>query len=163
MIESAPGGFKKEGGVQVSRENIIQIVKSKIQDIPGDFQDKKEVFCLDCVIAERKAFLSKQKLSYTARFRVDDAVKEVTFAEMLKEEKSGLGAGGADDMSPGFSFRKSSFSSGPGGLEGVVDQQSSMFGKKYDYTFDYKRVRTAVKEAAEKEGYSFIYKIWGKL
>lgn len=147
----------------MSRESIVQKVREKIAGIPGDFQDKKEVFCLDCVIAERKAFLSKQKLSYTARFRVDDAAKEVTFTEILKESKSGLGAGGADDISPGFSFRKSSVASGPGGLEGVVDQQASLFGKKYDYTFDYKRVRAAVRETAEEEGYSFTYKIWGKL
>lgn len=147
----------------MGRESMIQMVREKIQDIPGDFQDKKEVFCLDCVIAERKAFLSKQKLSYTARFRVDDVAKEVTFTEMLKEVKSGLGTGGADDISPGFSFKKTSFSSGPGGLEGIVDQQSSLFGKKYNYTFDYKKVRSAVKEAAEAEGYSFTYKIWGKL
>ncbi len=155
--------FKREGELQVGRESMIQMVREKIQDIPGDFQDKKEVFCLDCVIAERKAFLSKQKLSYTARFRVDDVAKEVTFTEMLKEVKSGLGTGGADDISPGFSFKKTSFSSGPGGLEGIVDQQSSLFGKKYNYTFDYKKVRSAVKEAAEAEGYSFTYKIWGKL
>jgi len=160
LVESFPKGRR---GLQVGRENIVKMVRSSIQDIPGEFQDKKEVFCLDCVIAERKAFLSKQKLSYTARFKVDDTAKEVTFTEMLKEESSGLGAGGTDDMSPGFSFRKSSSSSGPGGLEGVVDQQSSLFGKKYDYTFDYKKVRATVKEAAETEGYSFIYKIWGKL
>lgn len=147
----------------MSSESIVQKVREGIKGIPGYFENKKEVFCLDSIIAERKAFLSKQKLSYTARFRVDDIAKEVTFTEMLKEEKSGLGAGGMDDLSPGFSFKKTSFSSGPGGLEGVVDQQSSLFGKKYDYTFDYKKVRAAVKEAAEAEGYSFTYKIWGKI
>lgn len=150
-------------GLKMSRESIVQKVREMIKGIPGDFEDKKEVFCLDSVIAERKAFLSKQKLSYTARFRVDDMAKEVVFTEMLKEQKSGLGAGGMDDLSPGFSFKKTSFSSGPGGLEGEVDQQSSLFGKKYDYTFDYKKVRAAVKEAAENEGYSFTYKIWGKI
>ncbi|HDQ93483.1 MAG TPA: ribonucleoside-triphosphate reductase [Synergistetes bacterium] len=147
----------------MSRESVLEKVKERISDIPGSFVDKKEVFCLDCVIAERKAFLSKQKLSYTARFRVDDPSKEVTFTEMLKEVKSGLGAGDSDGMSPGLSFRKSKVSSGTGGLEGVVDQQSDLFGKKYDYTFDYKKVRSAVKEAAESEGYSFTYKIWGKI
>ncbi|MDO9508936.1 MAG: ribonucleoside-triphosphate reductase [Thermovirgaceae bacterium] len=147
----------------MSRESIAQKIREKTHGIPGEFQDKKEVFCLDCVIAERKVFLSKQKLSYTARFRVDDAAREVSFTEMLKEVKSGLGAGGADDLSPGFSFKKTSFSSGPGGLEGVVDQQSSLFGKKYDYTFDHKLVRSAVREAAESEGYAFNYKIWGKI
>ena len=147
----------------MSREKVLQRVAEKIKDVPGTFVDKKEVFCLDSVIAERKAFMSKQKLTYTARFKVDEGSKEVTFTEMLKEEKSGLGAGGLDDPGPGLSFRKSKVSSSTEGLEGVVDQQASLFGKKYDYTFDYKRVRSAVKEAAESEGYSFTYKIWGKL
>jgi len=147
----------------MSREIIVRKIIEKTSGLPGNFQDKKEVFCLDCVIAERKAFLSKQKLSYTARFKVDESAKDVSFTEMLKEEKSGLGAGGLDESGPGFSFTKSSVSSGAGGLEGVVDQQSSLLGKKYDYSFDYKLVRSAVKEAAEGEGYTFTYKIWGKL
>ncbi len=147
----------------MSREKVLEKTTERIRDIPGNFEDKKEVYCLDCVIAERKAFLSKQKLTYTARFRVDDNNKEVTFTEMLKEQKSGLGAGGSDDLGPGLSFRTSKVSSSAQGLEGVVDQQATLFGKKYDYTFDYKKVRSAVKEAAESEGYSFSYRIWGKL
>lgn len=147
----------------MSKESVLEKVTESIRDVPGNFVDKKEVYCLDCVIAERKAFLSKQKLTYTARFKVDDNKKEVTFTEMLKEMKSGLGAGGSDDLSPGLSFKTSKVSSSTQGLEGVVDQQASLFGKKYDYAFDYKKVRSAVKEAAESEGYSFTYKIWGKL
>jgi hypothetical protein len=147
----------------LSEEIILRKVQEALGELPGNFERKKEVFCLDVVIAERKAFLSKQKLSYTARFRVDEAAREVSFNEKLEEQKSGFGAGGIDDISPGFSFKKTSTKSTMEGLEGVIDEQSTLFGKQYSYTFDYKKVRAAVKQAAESEGYSFRYKIWGKL
>lgn len=147
----------------MSEEQILRKVQEALGELPGNFERKKEVFCLDVVIAERKAFLSKQKLSYTARFRVDEAAREVSFNEKLEEQKSGFGAGGIDDISPGFSFKKTSTKSTMEGLEGVIDEQSTLFGKQYSYTFDYKKVRAAVKQAAESEGYSFRYKIWGKL
>jgi len=81
----------------MGRESIAQKIRDKIKDIPGEFRDMKEVFCLDTLIAERKAFLSKQKLSYTARFKVDETAKVVTFTERLKEERSDLGAGSLDE------------------------------------------------------------------
>jgi len=147
----------------LTEDAILHKLQEELQGVPGMFERKKDVFCLDAVIAERKAFLSKQKLSYTARFRVDEAAGEVSFTERLAETKSGFGAGGSDDLSPGFSFKKTSTTSTMEGLEGVIDEQSNLFGKQYSYTFDYKRVRSAVKKAAESEGYSFRYKIWGKL
>lgn len=146
----------------MKQERILQRVRERLPDGIGEFQSKKEVFSLERVIAERKAFLSRQKLLYTARFRVDEQAREVRFTEMLTERKSGLGAGGSD-LGPGVGSKKSSFAAGTGGLEGVVDERSSLFGQKYDYTFDYKQVRSAVKEAAEAENYAFNYKIWGKV
>lgn len=146
----------------MKQERILQRVRERLPDGIGEFQSKKEVFSLERVIAERKAFLSRQKLLYTARFRVDEDAREVRFTEMLTERKSGLGAGGSD-LGPGVGSKKSSFAAGTGGLEGVVDERSSLFGQKYDYTFDYKQVRSAVKEAAEAENYAFNYKIWGKV
>ena len=147
----------------MGRENIAQRIREKLKNIPEEFKDMKEAYCLDTVIAERKAFLSKQRLSYIARFKVDETAKEVTFTERLKESRSGLGAGDPDDTGPGLSFKKNTVSSGVDGLEGIVDQQSTLFGKKYDYSFDYKLVRSTVREVATSEGYSFTYKIWGKL
>jgi len=147
----------------MAAETVLKTVAEELNDIPGTFADKKGIFCMDTVIAERKVLLSKQKLSYTARFKVDESAKEVTFTEKLTETKAGLGAGGMDDFGSGAGFRKSRVVSGPGGLEGVIDQQSSLFGKKFDFSFNYKRVRETVKKAAEENGYAFTYKIWTKL
>ena len=40
---------------------------------------------------------------------------------------------------------------------------SNLFGKKYTYSFDYKKIREALKEEAQKTGYSFSVKLIEKL
>jgi hypothetical protein len=147
----------------MSEETIAQAAQEAVKGVNGKFEKKGDVFCLNVMIAERKAFLSKQSLWYTARFKVDEASKQVTFTEMLEERKSGLGAGDPDDISSGFSFKKTVTKSGTEGLEGVIEEQSNLLGKKYSYSFDHKALREAVKRAAEAGGYSFKYSLWGKL
>lgn len=147
----------------MSEERILQRVSQALKGLPGNFEKKGDDLCLRALMAERKSFLSKQALWYNARFRVDQQSMTVTFTEMLEERKSGLGAGGMDDISPGFSFKKSVTKSSSEGLEGVIDEQSSLFSKSYSYSFDHKLVRNAVREAAEAEGYLFKYSLWGKI
>jgi len=133
----------------------IEKIKEAIQ---GALKEKKGVYQLDAVIAERKVFLSKKKLEYQARVKIDDAKKEVHFFEMLKESSSGLSSGGDMD-SPGFGFKASTFKTAAGQpREGVIEEQSKLFGKTYQYKFDFKTVHGAIREAAEREGYAFIYK-----
>ena len=65
---------------------------------------------MEAVIAERKAFLSKKKLTYICRFKVDEPAKEVRFFEMLKESGFGVASGGCDgEMSSGFGFKKETY------------------------------------------------------
>lgn len=142
--------------------DILERVNGFIEGLPGRFEPKGDVFCLEAVIAERKAFLSKQKLTYYARFKVDGPKGLVTFTEKLEERKSGLGAGGVDE-SVGTGFKGWKTSSSADGLEGVMEEQSRLFGEKYQYSFDFKRVREAVRRAAEEAGFSFEYRLWGKL
>ena len=54
----------------------------------------------EAVLAERKAFLSKKKITYTCKARVDDAARTVRFWEMLIEKGSGMSSG-MDDVGPG--------------------------------------------------------------
>ena len=42
-----------------------------------------------------------------------------------------------------------------GGREGTIEEQSNLFGKKYQYTFDYAKIRQGVEEIVNKFGYSF--------
>jgi len=107
----------------VIEEKIMKTIRSVITGLPGDFNSDDGLHSLTSVIAERKGFFSRRKLTFTARFRVNEETREVIYNETLVEKKSGLGAGTGEGIS-GFGFRKWKTASGPGGLEGVLEEQS---------------------------------------
>jgi hypothetical protein len=121
-----------------------------------EMKEKKGILELSGVIAERKAFLTKQKLEYRAKFRLDDAEKILKFTEMLLESKSGLSTG---DTTPGFGFKAETYSLKGKQREGTIEEQSDLFGKKYEYRFDFKKIRSAIENIATKNGYQFKYQI----
>ena len=117
---------------------------------------------IEKVIAERKSFLSKKTLTYTCRLRVDETARQVRFFEMLKESGFGVSAGGGDDMSPGFGFKKEVYGSSGKGRSGTVEEQSRLFGKDYSYTFDFVSFRESLRQAAADAGYGFEIKLMEK-
>lgn len=133
-------------------------MKQVFSAFPAEFSEKKGVTTVECVVAERKSFLSKKKLTYIAKYRVDNEKKEVSFTEMLKESGSGFSGGGIDD-SPGFGFKKETYKTGMGGREGSIEEQSNLFGSKYSYKFDFKAIRGAVEKKARDAGFAFTYQI----
>jgi hypothetical protein len=128
------------------------------KSIPAELKEKKGVYTLEFTVAERKVLLSKKKLTYSAKYRIDDDKKELRFTEMLKEASSGMSSGDSD-FGPGFGFKKESYKTGMGGREGGIEEQSVLFGKQYTYAFDYSKVRKTMEEAATKAGYAFKYQI----
>ncbi|MCL4367657.1 MAG: ribonucleoside-triphosphate reductase [Actinobacteria bacterium] len=121
---------------------------------PAPLEPQKDgSLAMEMLIAERKAFLSKRKLTYKCKLRADDGARCVTFWEMLVEKSSGVSGG--DDMAPGFGFKKETF--GTKGMErsGSIEEASRLFGKDFDYTWDYAVVRDAVRGVAEAAGYNF--------
>ena len=60
-----------------------------VEGIPATFKERKGLYSVEFTVAERKAFLTKKKLTYSARFRIDEDKKELRFTEMLKESGSG--------------------------------------------------------------------------
>jgi len=133
----------------------IEKIKEATQ---GSLKEKKGVYHLDALIAERKVFLSKKKLTYHVQIKVDEAAKQVHFFEMLKEASSGLSAGGDLD-SPGFGFKTETYKTGLGQpREGMIQEQSKLFGKTYQYKFDFSTIHGSFREAVEREGYTFHYK-----
>lgn len=117
------------------------------------------LFTAEYIVAERTSFLSKKKLVYSAKYRIDAARREVRFTELLRESGSGLSGGGGFDSSPGFGFRTETYSTGVGPREGTIEEQSNLFGAKYNYTFDFKAVRDAVERKAQNAGFTFRYQI----
>ncbi len=129
-----------------------------VEGIPADLKEKKGIYSIEFTVAERKALLTKKKLTYSARFRIDEDRKELRFTEMLKEHGSGVSSGG-DDLGPGFGFKKETYKLRGGPREGTIKEQSRLFASKYNYAFDFSRIRTLVEETAAKGGYAFTYQL----
>ncbi len=126
--------------------------------ISAALTEKEETYTLTLVVAERKAFLSKKKLEYIARFRINDSERVLTFTEMLKETGSGVSG---DDISPGFGFKAETYKTGFGPRDGSITEQSTYFGKHYSYSFDWSTIRNWMEQAAHTSGYTFSYSISG--
>ena len=109
---------------------------------------------MEALLAERKVFLSKKKLTYKCKARVDDGVRTVRFWEMLVEKGSGISSG-ADDISPGFGFKKEIYKTSGKERSGSIDEASRLLGKDYSYQWDYGAVRRALRAVAEAQGYGF--------
>lgn len=88
---------------------LVDEIKRFVEGIPAALKEKRGVYSVEFTVAERKAFLSKKKLTYSAKFRVDDDSKELRFTEALKESGSGVSAGDA-----GFGFKKETYKTGTG-------------------------------------------------
>lgn len=131
-----------------------------VSGIPAKISEKKGIYEFEVLLAERKAFMTKQKLIYSAKFRVDEGNREVRFTEMLKESGAGMSSGGIDSgMSPGFGFKKESYNTLSGPREGTIEEQSNLFGKKYEYKFDFGAIRKKFESKAKENGYKFTYKV----
>lgn len=135
---------------------ISDDIKTFVKTIPAELKEKKGVYELSLIVAERKTFLTRQKLEYRAKFRVDDGERFIKFTEILKESGSGVSVG---DTTPSFGFKKESYSIKGKERESTIEEQSLLFGKKYEYKFDYKSVREKIKELAQSAGFEFIYQI----
>jgi hypothetical protein len=95
---------------------------------PAPFLEQKDsTLTLDFVAAERKGSLSSKKASYHCRVRVDEAAMKVLFYEILKEKGAGISAG--DDMGPGFSFKKETYSTKGSERSGTIEESSQLMGK----------------------------------
>ena len=135
--------------------SLISEIQNYVRTLPAEIKESKGVCELTVTVAERKAFLSTQKLQYLAKFRIHEDEKLIRYFEMLKESGSGMSTGGDIDSSPGFGFKTETYKTGGTGRDGNIEQQSTLFGKKYEYRFDYKTVRSKIEELAKAEGYRF--------
>ena len=144
----------------------MSAVKDLILKINGDgnvsgkfVEEKPNLLKFEAVVAERKAFLSRQKLMYKCKVKIDDDKKQVRYFEILTESGSGMSTGSydSDDISPGFGFKVEKTKYVSGGREGSIEEQSVLFGKKYNYEFYYKKIREEIKNIAQDNGYTFEY------
>ena len=134
-------------------------IRQLIDTLGAELKEDKGLYIVTILLAERKVFFSRKKLSYIAKFSIDDAKKELRFTEMLKETGSGLSMGDVDELSHGFGFKKWAYNIGLNGRSGSLEEQSNLFGKSYNYKFDLSSVRDAFKRIAVSAGHKFTYQI----
>lgn len=132
--------------------DLLQTIQEYAKSIPAELKEKGGIYTLSFTVAERKAFLSTQKLTYEAKMRIDSAGKVVKFTDSLREASAGL------QVSVGV--KAETYSTGKGGQrEGSVEQKSNLFGKKYDYKVDFRAVRTRIEALAKEADFTFRYQI----
>jgi len=141
---------------------MIEEIKKLLESYNGSWKEKKDVFEFSTTIAERKAFLSTKKLTYSAKIKIEEDSKSVRFSEMLIEAGSGLSSGNNFDggMSSGFGFKTESYNTMSGAREGTIEEKSNIFGKKFDYKFQYKDIRSQIEQLVKAAGYEFKYQIF---
>jgi hypothetical protein len=141
----------------MENSSLIEACKKSLESYGGKWSEKKGLWDFTVVIAERKVFLSKKKLTYSMKMRIDEGVKTVKFSEMLTEAGSGFSSGG--DLDGGFGVKTESYNTFSGARSGTIQEQSTQFGKEYSYSFDYAEIREKVQSIAEQAGYKFEYQV----
>lgn len=58
-----------------------------------------------------------------------------------------------DDFSPGFGFKVEKTKIGLSGREGSIKEQSDLFKQKYEYNFNFEKIRNEIQEIADRYGY----------
>jgi len=81
---------------------------------------------------------------------------------MIKESGAGISGGGGIDDTPGFGFKVHTYKTGMAPRQESIEEQSSLFGKKYEYKFDFKTIRTNIEKIVRSAGYQFKYQITSK-
>jgi hypothetical protein len=143
--------------------NVLESIKSYLASEAGaQVTGKSQGGEAKLVVAEQKSLLSKKRVEYSAKFKVDDTERVVRFFEMLKESGSGMSGGDAGDFGGGWGVTKTTYKMSGGGLEGTLESQGALLGKKFAFAFDYGKIRNAVKAIAEQNGYTFEYQVLPK-
>jgi len=137
------------------KKELIELGKN----YPKNFVEiRNSIFLLDFIVAERKAFLRTDKLTYSCKLKIDNQKNEIIFFEILKERGAGFSAGASDDdFGPGFGFKTEKTKIGTGGREGTIEEQSVLFGKTYSYKFSFEKIRQDIKDISKKYGFNFTY------
>lgn len=140
---------------------MIKQIQDALTSYSGMWRETKKYLGFRTVIAERKSFLFRKKLTYASRLNIDEKAKEVKFSEMLIENSSGLSGetGFEDGISTDFGFKAETYNIFKGRRSGTIAEQSTIFEKKFEYKFHYEEIRKLVEKTVTEAGYKFEYQI----
>lgn len=134
------------------REALLQALAV----LGGEVRERGDAIEFTKVLAERRAFLSRRRLVYRATVRVDEGRREVHLWESLTETSSGLAP------EAGAGFKVETYRTWPEARAGTIKEQAELFGKRYNYTFDFSAVRKELEAAARGHGYAVQVKLSGR-
>lgn len=143
-------------------EKIMKTIRNLVTGNSSDFRRVGGLYEVSSVIAQKKGFFSSGKLTFSAKFRVNEAAREVIYNESLIEKIMGLEAKYGRGFSR-FGMRKLKTGAEPGGMESIFSDGSDLLKKRDGYTFKFRQIRQAVKKAVEEEGYTFRHHLWGSI
>jgi hypothetical protein len=133
----------------------IQTITVFVEQLPAVLAEKRGVYSFSFVVAERKTFLARKKLTYSAQFRIDDERKELRFTEKLTESGAGMSSGDAD-LGPGFGVKRETYKTTPRSRDGTIEEASKFFQAHYSYRFEFSKVHGFFAAEAAKAGYAFV-------
>ena len=92
---------------------LIEEIKKIAEGKGAAFQEKKDSCRFEILLAERKAFLTSQKLVYKVSCKIVSSKNELRYSELLFEKGWGF-SGGDIDRTPGFGFKAETYKLIPG-------------------------------------------------
>lgn len=111
------------------------------------WSDPDGAWVMEAVLVDAKSMLGKKRVTYSARFRIDDASKQVRFGDVLAEAGLGIAMGGSSSAT---------YSQGLGGVpHGRIKEK----GIGWSFEFDRGRAPDAIASAAAADGCAFDYVI----
>lgn len=140
------------------RDRVTEAIRRAFQGRGAEFTDRDGVLSVTLVVAERKGFLSRRKVTYSARFRVDEPRRTVLFSELLKESGSGL-TGSGPLGEPGAGFKVQTWKTGRGPRQGMIEEQARDLAGRFQMSIDFAANRAAVEKAVAEIGYALEYHV----
>jgi hypothetical protein len=138
---------------------IHAVLKLLTEEIQGQWTVDRDGFRLEAVLAERKAFLSRKKLMYQARIRIDETARKAILSERLKE--TGLGLAGDLESTPGIGFKKETYRVGLDGVRsGTIEEQYRLIGTRYVIPFEFGDWREKIRQALESHGFELELRVF---
>ncbi|MFA5025511.1 MAG: hypothetical protein WC503_03340 [Candidatus Shapirobacteria bacterium] len=131
---------------------MIKEIIQALANYKGEWKQNGEVWEFVSTVAERRVFISTKKLIYSAKIKVDEVSRIINFSEMLVENSVGIDAG--------LSIKTETYNTLNGSLQGTIEEQSSLFGKKYQYKFNYQEIRNLIEDLSKSLGYKFEYQVF---
>jgi hypothetical protein len=140
------------------RDLACEAIRKVFHGRGATFTDRDGVLAVEVPIAERRSLLSRRRLTYSARFRVDEQRRVVRFTEMLKEAGWGLPGSGALG-GPGLGVEVRTWKSGRAPREERIDAQARDLAGRFELSFDLGANRAAVRKALGDVGYALEYHV----